>query len=102
MTEDERVVSEGLEAVNGPELLAKLATLPVSTWRYRWEPPSMRHLGPMAQDFMATFGLGDDETRIDMVDANGVLTVAIQALYRRIIALEDEVASLRERSHEPL
>ncbi len=102
MTERERAASEGLEAVNGPELLEKLATLPVSTWRYHWEPPSIRHLGPMSQDFIATFGLGDDDTRINMVDANGVLTVALQALYRRVIALEEDVAALRERFSQPL
>ncbi|MBA2556906.1 MAG: hypothetical protein H0V12_06110, partial [Chloroflexi bacterium] len=42
-----------------------------------------------------------DERRIDMVDANGVLTVALQALVRRIAALEAEVAALRSlRSRE--
>jgi len=51
----------------------------------------------MSQDFRAAFGLGSDERRIDLVDANGVLTVALQALYRRIAALEAEVAALREQ-----
>ena len=51
----------------------------------------------MSQDFRAAFGLGHDERRIDMVDANGVLTVAVQALLRRIAALEAEVAALREQ-----
>jgi trimeric autotransporter adhesin len=33
--------------------------------------------GPMSQDFMAAFGLGDDDSRINLIDANGVNMVAI-------------------------
>lgn len=62
-------------APHGPEILERLSTLPVYGWRYRDEPEGIRHLGPMAQDFMAAFGLGDDDCRIMCVDANGVLTV---------------------------
>ena len=81
--------------VDGEEILEKLAALPISTWNYKTDPPTVRHLGPMAQDFAATFGLGDDDKRINMVDANGVVMVALQALYRRVQALEAEVAALR-------
>ena len=95
MTDDERVADAEARPISGHELLERLAALPVATWRYHWEPPHVRHLGPMSQDFRAAFGLGSDERRIDMVDANGVLTVAVQALYRRIAALEAEVAALR-------
>ncbi len=95
MTDDERVVDAEARPINGHELLERLAALPVATRRYHWESPDVRHLGPMSQDFRAAFGLGDDERRIDMVDANGVLTVAVQALLRRVAALEGEVAALR-------
>lgn len=81
-------------SVNGYEVLEKLAALPISTWNYKWDPPSVRHLGPMAQDFKATFGLGDDDRTINMVDANGVVMVAIQALLRRLEAIEERLAAL--------
>jgi hypothetical protein len=45
----------------------------------------VRHIGPMAQDFAAAFGFGDTDRKISFIDANGVATVAIQALYRRVI-----------------
>ncbi len=95
MTDDARVAEAEARPTNGHELLERLAALPVATWRYHWESPAIRHLGPMSQDFRAAFGLGSDERRIDMVDANGVLTVAVQALVRRIAALEAEVSALR-------
>ncbi len=55
----------------------------------------MRHLGPMAQDFMVAFGLGDDDRKINFLDANGVVMVAIQALYRRVVRLESQVSERR-------
>ena len=88
------------EPVDGYEILAKLAALPISTWNYKSDPPSVRHLGPMAQDFMAAFGLGEDDKVINMVDANGVVMVAIQALHRRVEALEAEIERLRAAAPE--
>jgi hypothetical protein len=83
------------DPVNGFEVLEKLAALPISTWNYKGDDPAVRHLGPMAQDFAAAFGLGDDDRTINMIDANGVVMVAIQALYRRVQQLEAEVSKLR-------
>jgi hypothetical protein len=89
------------EPVKGQEVLEKLAGLPISTWNYKGESAQVRHLGPMAQDFAATFGLGDDDRRINVVDANGVVMVSIQALYRRLEALQAEVQTLQAgRTHE--
>lgn len=79
--------------VNGHEVLEKLVALPISTWTYMWDPRDVKHLGPMAQDFAVAFGLGSDDRMIDMVDANGVVMVSVQALYHRIKALEERVAA---------
>jgi hypothetical protein len=86
------------QPVNGFEVLEKLAALPISTWNYKGEDPAIRHLGPMAQDFAASFGLGADDRTINMLDANGVAMVAIQALYRRVQQLEAEISELRSPS----
>ncbi|MBS2531221.1 tail fiber domain-containing protein [Catenulispora sp. NF23] len=83
-------------AVNGHAVLKAVAALPVSTWRYRWEPQDVRHLGPMAQDWHAAFPFNSDDTVIDQVDAHGVALVCIQALNRRIEELDAEVRQLRE------
>ncbi|ASQ92021.1 hypothetical protein CGL27_01565 [Streptomyces sp. 11-1-2] len=83
-------------AVNGYAVLRTVAALPVSTWRYHWEPESVRHLGPMAQDWHAAFGFNQDDTRIPVVDGLGVALVCIQALQRRVEELTAEVDRLRE------
>lgn len=79
------------------KVLERINELPVSVWTYGFDHRSVRHMGPMAQDFAATFGLGSSDRRIAIVDANGVCMAGIQALYRRVLALEAEVAELRAR-----
>ncbi|MEU3408554.1 tail fiber domain-containing protein [Streptomyces sp. NPDC006670] len=78
-------------------MLETLAALPVSSWRYTWDPQDVRHLGPMAQDWHAAFGLGGTDRAIDFIDSNGVSIVAIQALHQLVTDLQEEVAQLRSR-----
>ncbi len=91
---------ENFGAVDGATVLSRLAEVPVTTWNYKGD--DVKHVGPMAQDFQAAFGVGEDERHIAPLDANGVALAAIQELYRqvqaqnaRIEALERENAALR-------
>jgi hypothetical protein len=69
--------------VDPQAVLAKVAALPLSEWSYRNEGEAVRHVGPMAQDFHAAFGLGGNDKAIATVDADGVALAAIQGLNRR-------------------
>jgi hypothetical protein len=71
-----------VSSVDPRTVLDRLAALPIKSWSYKTDSPSVRHLGPMAQDFRAAFNLGADDKHIDMVDANGVTMASIQALYQ--------------------
>ncbi|MFC8827405.1 tail fiber domain-containing protein [Streptomyces sp. NPDC057137] len=88
----------GSDPVNGYQVLEQVVQLPVSTWRYHWDPPHVRHLGPMAQDWWKAFGVGENDRTICCTDANGVAIVAIQALHRELTDLRNEVAALRAQS----
>ena len=57
----DRNLKRAITPVDTQSVLEAVRRLPLSTWRYRDEPGSVRHLGPMAQDFRAAFGLGDDD-----------------------------------------
>ena len=90
------------------EILKKVSELPISHWTYTNEPTDVRHLGPMAQDFRASFGLGSDDRTYHPVDAHGVALAAIQALERvvaeqgkRIERLERENRQLERRLQSP-
>jgi trimeric autotransporter adhesin len=89
--------------VDGDDILARLAALPVTSWSYIDDASGRRYIGPVAQDFHALFALGDDTT-IATLDVDGVTLAAVQALESRtadlrgdIARLERENAALRER-----
>jgi hypothetical protein len=83
--------------VDKHDILERLASLEISSWSYLWEDRTVRHIGPMAQDFHTAFGVGASDRRIDMADGLGVVVAAIQALYERIHHQERALAELRER-----
>jgi hypothetical protein len=96
----DRNVKEGFESVDPRAVLAAVAALPIERWSYKGE--TVRHLGPMAQDFAAAFGLGTDDRHIFPLDAGGVALAAIQGLHglveaqgSRLDALERELTALR-------
>ncbi|MBJ6761560.1 tail fiber domain-containing protein [Myxococcaceae bacterium JPH2] len=90
----DRNQKEDFRALDGEEVLAKVARLSVDTWRYKEEAPGVRHLGPVAQDFRAAFGLGTDDKSIGMLDIDGVNMAAIQALERRTQELRARTAEV--------
>ena len=55
------------------------------------QSPSVRHVGPMAQDFHAAFGLGGDDKHINTVDADGVALAAIQGLHQIVQEQQTEL-----------
>jgi hypothetical protein len=92
---------ENLASIDGGEVLARLAGVPITTWNYTADDDEMRHMGPMAQDFYAAFGLGPDEHHIAPLDANGVALAAAKELYRLAQAQEAQIARL-ERQYADL
>lgn len=92
--DSDRNAKHDITPVDSDAVLERLAALPVARWRYDATPAS-QHMGPMAQDFRAAFGLGDSDRHIATVDANGVMMAALQALHRRQAASERENAALR-------
>jgi hypothetical protein len=86
--------------VTGEDVLIRLRALPITTWTYNTEDASVRHLGPMAQDFRTAFGLGDDDKVISTVDADGVALAAAQALDARTVAQEARITALERENAE--
>ncbi len=51
--------------------------MPLSTWNYKAQDDSIRHMDPMAQDFHAAFGLDVSDKLIDTIDPDAVALAAI-------------------------
>ncbi len=88
-------LKENFAPADPQAILARLAALPVQSWNYQAEGSGVRRLGPTAQDFYAAFGLGSDDKHISGVDAHGVAFLAVQALYRLVRQLDDQVRDLQ-------
>ena len=67
----------------------------IATWNWKSQDASIRHMGPMAQDFRAAFGLGETEKGISTIDADGVALAAIQGLNAKVDEQQREIADLR-------
>ncbi|MDY0019792.1 MAG: tail fiber domain-containing protein [Anaerolineae bacterium] len=91
-------IKENFAPVDGQEILACLAEMPITTWNYSADDDAVRHMGPMAQDFYAAFGLGADERHIAPLDANGVALVALQELNRTVEVQDVHIADLEQQN----
>jgi hypothetical protein len=93
-----RYVKENFADVDGEDVLSKVSAMPVTTWNYIAEGKQVRHMGPVAQDFYAAFGLGTDSASVGMIDINGVSLAAIKALEERTAELKAAQAALEAKS----
>lgn len=91
----DRNTKADIEDVDPAEVLAKVAGLPIATWRYKDDQAT--HVGPMAQDFYAAFGLGSDDKHIAPADMAGLGLAAIQALKADVAEKEARIRALEQR-----
>lgn len=89
----DRNAKENFEPVDTAAILHKVAGLPLTEWNYKDDPARRRYIGPVAQDFHAAFGLGNDRM-ICTLDTDGVSLAAIQGLYRENQDLKKRVETL--------
>jgi len=92
-----RALKHDFRPLDSRSVLSRVVRLPISSWSYKAEKPSVRHIGPTAQDFYSGFRLGLDNRHITSIDESGVALAAVQGLYRQNTALRDENRALRAR-----
>ncbi|HGG57524.1 MAG TPA: tail fiber domain-containing protein [Nannocystis exedens] len=93
----DRNLKADFRSIDPAVVLAKVVAMPITTWRYKKDSTDVRHLGPMAQDFAAAFGLGKTERLIFPLDATGVSMAAIQGMHQRLVDAEEENAALHRQ-----
>ena len=102
----DRNAKQDIASINPLEVLEKVSALPITEWEYKQTQAGAKHIGPMAQDFHAAFGLdGSDDTHISTVDEGGVALAAIQGLNQKleetqqtVAAKDDEIKNLKEQN----
>jgi hypothetical protein len=92
----DRNVKTNIQPIDAEAILQRVVRLPVTEWSYISEG-EVRHLGPMAQDFYASFAIGEDNRHITTIDEDGVSLAAVKGLYaevqRRNAALTEKLLS---------
>jgi hypothetical protein len=95
----DRNAKENFVAVNAQAVLEKVVALPITEWNYKTDKTA-DHIGPMAQDFKAAFGLdGADDKHISVVDEGGVALAAIQGLNQKLETLSAENQQLKQENN---
>jgi trimeric autotransporter adhesin len=96
----DRNLKANFASIDGKEILAKVAALPMSTWNYKSQDASIRHIGPVAQDFAAAFKVGEDDKHISTIDADGVALAAIQGLCEELKIRDAKIAEQQKEIDE--
>jgi len=87
---------EQLAPIEPRKILEALVSIPIETWNYKFEDKSIRHIGPMAQDFYAAFGMGANDKMIYHMDGIGVCMASIKGLYALLQEQGAQIAQLQE------
>jgi hypothetical protein len=95
-----RASKENFQNLDTEEILRRVADLPLSDWNYKKDNDSVRHIGPVSEDFYEFFGYGEDDQHIAPNDLAGVNTAAIQGLYQRLLEKDQEIQRLRGKVFE--
>jgi hypothetical protein len=95
----DRNAKENFTPLDPQSVLAKVAVMPVTEWNYKDDDSDKKHIGPVAQDFQAAFGLdGSDDKHISVVDEGGVALAAIQGLDQKLNEKDAELQALKQRN----
>ena len=90
----DRERKENIVSIDAQDYLQRLDQIDVYEWSYISQDSSIRHIGPMAQDFHKTFELGTDSTTINSGDFDGINLLLIKALDEKMALLETQAATL--------
>lgn len=86
----DRNLKENFTALNGQDILSKIMKLPITQWNYKTDS-SAKHIGPVAQDFYAIFGLGNDDKSISSIDPSGIALEGVKTLNEKIIDQQQQL-----------
>jgi hypothetical protein len=96
----DRSMKANFAAVDPRAILRGVLALPISTWNYKSQDASVRHIGPMAQDFFATFKVGEGDKTIATIDPDGVALAAIQGLNEELKDRDARIDALQRQARQ--
>ena len=95
-----RQFKENVVPLESRQILGQLEDLSLSSWNYKVDPDRVRHVGPMAEDFYAAFGLGWDDQHLSPRDLAAVALAAVQGVNEVVQERDTQIAGLEQRIAE--
>ena len=92
-----RSSKEGISHVDPETILTKVLSLPIRQWSYKHDDEKIRHIGPMSEEFFASFDVGENPDGISSLDTGGVALAAIQGLKQEIDKRDRKIEKLEAR-----
>jgi hypothetical protein len=93
----DRNKKENFCQIDGEQILIKIKEMPITEWNYKGVDPSIKYIGPVAQDFYSAFHLGGtDSLGINNLCIDGVNIAAIQALEKRTAELQKATVKIAD------
>jgi hypothetical protein len=96
-----RTFKDNFQPLDGTELLAGISSVPVEAWNYK--DSDERHIGPMAEDFVAVFNVGvtrNDGSRDNQYlaarDVAGVALAGVKELVQQNRELQQIIEQLKQ------
>jgi hypothetical protein len=89
----DRNLKDHFKAADSKDVLERLGRMPVYYYQMKGSLNPTRYLGPTAQDFKATFDIGENDTTINTANAQGVALAAAKGLYEKLRADEKTIAA---------
>jgi hypothetical protein len=87
-------LKENFEKIDGKDILDRINKLKITRWNYKTDLSTVKHIGPMAQEFYKYFHVGDSVS-IAAMDKAGIALIAIQELYLKTQKLEKDNEDLK-------
>ena len=98
----DRNLKNNIVPIDSRSVLELVAQMPISQWSMKADASGHKHIGPMAQDFYAAFGLGDTDKYIAQGDAQGVALASIQGLYQMVQEKDEQIRKLVQEKEEQI
>jgi hypothetical protein len=97
VTVSDRNAKTNFKSIDGKSILEKVSQMPVTSWVFKTDLQK-QHVGPMAQDFHAAFGLdGQDDKHINLTDIAGISLAAIKELSSEMKVKDAQIADLKRQ-----
>jgi hypothetical protein len=99
LTGSSRDLKENFVPVDGRTILQRVVDMPLTEWNAKTDP-DQRHIGPVAEDWWATFQFGPDDKHVSPTDIGGVALAAIKGLHQVVAEKDLAITRLQQQNSE--